>query len=101
MLTVAVLAVINFFVSLLMAVAAGGQPSYNAARHRYELNDHNSVTIVSQAVYQHVAAAGERAFLGAAAVFLLYSAADYAESVAAAASATDRPAEYRKQFDWL
>jgi hypothetical protein len=70
---VGVLAVINFFVEMTMTMGLGGQPSFNARLHRYELNEHGSVTVVSRAVYEHAAAVSGRAFMGGSAVFLLLS----------------------------
>ena len=52
-------------------LAAGDDPSYDAARHRYELTNDGTITVVSRAVYLHFEVLGERIFLGGAAVFLL------------------------------
>jgi hypothetical protein len=50
--------------------ALGGQPEYDPATHRYVLNSHGNLTVVSRAAYLHALALQNRLFLGGTLVFI-------------------------------
>jgi hypothetical protein len=52
------------------ASALGGQPEYDPTTHRYDLDNHGNLTVVSRAVYLHAVAAQNRLFIGVTLVFI-------------------------------
>jgi hypothetical protein len=50
--------------------ALGGQPEYDPATHKYVLDSHGNLTLVSRAAYLHALAVQNRLFLGLTLVFI-------------------------------
>jgi hypothetical protein len=57
--------------------ALGGQPEYDPATHKYALDSHGNLTVVSRAAYLHALAVQNRLFLGGTLVFITVAYGDW------------------------